>query len=314
MTIAGALMLGAVLAALTAPLWLRRLTGSVGDPNTAITCWLVSIVAVLTTFAVGARLLLTPGDQPTGVVADLAHTCWSAIRHGRLPQLDEAVGATGLAVLLVVSVRFATAAGRSIRSQRRVHRKHLNLMTVMGHVHVASATVLWINDQRPYAYTVDGSPGLVVASTAVRQLPRRQIAAVVRHEREHLRGRHHLLVVLTEAMAAALPFVPLFRHAPTAIRLHIEFAADAAAVRSYGSATVRAALLALTGGHEPNHTLGMATTDITLRLRRSDATPRPAGLRLAASRAAATVTPAVIPAVLGLGMLATALALSCPGT
>ena len=314
MTVAGALMLGAALAAWTVPLLLRRLTRSVRDPTAAITWWLVSIVAVLATFAVGARLLLTPGDQPTGAVADLAHTCWAVLRHGRLPELDEAVGAAGLAVLLLLLIRFTLAITRRLRSQRRVHRAHINLIAVMGHAGLASPSVLWVDDQRMYAYSVDGRPGLVVASTGVRQLPRQQIEAVFCHERAHLRGRHHLLVVLAEALAAALPWVPLFRHAPAAMRLHAEFAADAAAARRHGSATVRAALLALTGGNEPDHALGMAATDIALRLNRIDAPTQRGRLHRTAGRAAAALTPALTPAVLGLGALAAALALTCPGS
>jgi beta-lactamase regulating signal transducer with metallopeptidase domain len=306
-------MLGAAAAAWSLPPILRRLTRSTHDPATAITAWLVSIVGVLATFAIGARLLLTPGDHPTGTVADLAHSCWAAVRHGRLPQLDEAVGAAGFVVLLIVGVRFTTAAARSLRSQRRVHRAHMNLLAIMGRAAARSAAVLWVDDPTPYAYSVDGRPSVVVASTALRRLPRRQAAAVFCHERAHLRGRHHLLVRFTESLAAALPFVPLFQQAPRAMRLHLEFAADAAAVRRYGAATVRAALVAVAGGHEPGHALGVAGADITLRLRRIEAPLTSGALRLAAGRGAAAVTPAFAPALLGLGALATALALSCPG-
>lgn len=318
MTVAGALMLGAALAAWTAPAVLRRLNRSVRDPKAAMIWWLVSIVGVLATFAIGARLLVTPADQQTGTVAHLAHTCWAALRHGRLPQLDEAVGVTtgvvGLAVLFVVFIRFAFATARTMRSQRRVHHAHLNVLAIIGKTKVTSTAVLWVEGEHPFAYSVDGRPGVVVASTELRRLPRQQIAAVLCHERAHLRGRHHLLVVLTEALATALPFVPLFRHAPAAMRLHVEFAADAAAVRRYGSATVRAALLALTSGQEPDHALGMAANDITLRLNRIDTPPRSGGLRLTVSRGTAALTPALTPALLGIGALAAALTLSCPGS
>lgn len=69
---------------------------------------------------------------------------------------------------------------------------------------------------------VGGSGALLVAGAAG------AFAAVVDHERSHLRGRHHWLVGFAHAVAAALPFVPL--------------SADAAAGRRRGPATVRAAL------------------------------------------------------------------------
>ena len=319
MTVAGALMLGATVAACAVPMLLHRLTRSMRDSTAAIIWWLVSIVGVLATFALGARLLLMPGDQPSGTIVDLAHGCWTAVRHGRLPQLDEAVGAAGSALLVVLCIRFAAGAGRSVRAQRRIHRAHVNMLAILGRVESGPTPVLWLDSQQPFAYSVDGRPGLVVASAALRRLPRRQVAAVLCHERAHLRGRHHRIVIIAEAMAAALPVVPLFRQAPAALRLQIEFAADAAAVRRYGPDTVRAALLALTAGQDPDQTpgmaLGMAAADITQRLHRIDGPHNPAGnFRLAASRCAAAVTPALAPALLGLATLAAALTLSCPGT
>ncbi|MGW4592714.1 hypothetical protein ACWEKJ_35815 [Amycolatopsis thermoflava] len=54
------------------------------------------------------------------------------------------------------------------------------------------------------------------------------------HERAHLAGRHHQLVALADALRTALPFLPLFRDAPGALRELVELAADVAATRRCG--------------------------------------------------------------------------------
>jgi beta-lactamase regulating signal transducer with metallopeptidase domain len=70
--------------------------------------------------------------------------------------------------------------------------------------------------------------------------------SVLAHERAHLTGRHHLLVAVAQALRATLPFVPLFRRAPSAVRDLVELAADLAAVHACGPAAVRNALLTVT--------------------------------------------------------------------
>lgn len=310
MILAAGLILGAAMLAWFAPAGLRRITTAGGDPATAITCWIASIAAVLGTFAAGVGLLLVPGDHP----ADAVIGCWTALRHGRLPGLDETLGAAGLAVLLIVASRFALTLARRLRSGRQAHRAHLDFLRILGGRDPEPPRTLWLDHAAPLAYSIAGRPGLVVASTGLHRLPADQVAAVLCHERAHLRGRHHLLTTLTQALANALPGVPLSRHAPAAIGLLVELAADTAAVRSWGPHTVRAALLALDGAGPPEHTLAMAREAVPLRLARLAAQPVPPAstARRALTRAAAGLTLAALPTLLGLGTVMLAAAASCP--
>lgn len=223
MIVAAGFFLGATLLAWSAPALLRRITKADSDPVTVIWYWLVSIAAVLATYGLGVILLLLPGDGP----ADLAVGCWTALRHGQAPELDESVGATGLVVLLLVTGRFVHAAIRRLRSRRRIYRAHLNYLRVVGPAGTVPPRTLWLDHTEPLAYSLAGRPGLIVASTGLNRLPTEQVTAVISHERAHLRGRHHLLTVITDALAKALPFVPLFRQAPAAIGLLVELCADA---------------------------------------------------------------------------------------
>ncbi|UKD58748.1 M48 family metalloprotease [Amycolatopsis sp. FU40] len=75
-----------------------------------------------------------------------------------------------------------------------------------------------------------------------KDLSETELAAVVDHERSHLRGRHHRLAGFAHAVSAALSFVPLARRSPEFAAAAVELSADAAAGRRHGAATVSAAL------------------------------------------------------------------------
>ena len=97
------------------------------------------------------------------------------------------------------------------------------------------------------------------------------------------------------------------------MRLFVEPAADAAAASACGRAAVGAALLAIDGEPHPRQALAMASRDVPLRLRCLAQAERANGrLRRAATRAAAVVTPAVTPTMVGLSTFLVALAFACP--
>lgn len=313
MTLGAALIIGAALAAFAGPSVLRPFAQRARDPLAVMICWMGSIIAVPVTFATGVGLLLLPGGGPAGLFGALLHHCWSVIRHGRAPGVDELLGAFGVAVMIVIAGRFLQIAVARARAGRRVHRAHLGLAAVTTPAADVSATVLWLDHARPVAYSVAGRPGLVVASSGLRQLPPAQVAAVLAHERAHLHGRHHQLVALTQALATAAPVVPLFRHAPDAMRLLVELCADAAAARLHGRPAVRAALLALQGPAASEHALAMADGDLAPRLSRLHPYRPAAGVaRRTFTRTAAAVAAPALPAIFGLGVTLLVVAVTCP--
>ena len=313
MTLAAALILGATLGAYVGPRILGRLVERARDPLTMIICWIGSIIAVPVTFMVGVGMLLLPGGGPGGLFSGLVHHCWTMLRHGRAPEVDELLGAFGVAAIVILVIRFLEVAAQDARARRRVHRAHLGLRAVTDPDATTSTAVLWLDHARPVAYSVGGHPGLVVASSGLRQLPAPQVAAVLTHERAHLRGRHHLLVALAQALASAAPMVPLFRHAPTAMRLLVEVAADAAAARLHGRPAVRAALLNLQGPAGPGQVLAMADGELGPRLTwLQPCGPAGGVVGRTGVRAAATLAIPVLPAIAGLGTMLLVVAVSCP--
>jgi hypothetical protein len=99
---------------------------------------------------------------------------------------------------------------RFAQHQRALHRRHLDLLRILAHDSNERYPTLWLDLPDPVAYSVAGHPSLVVASNGLRaRLSGEAVAAVLAHEKAHLRGRHHLLVGLAEAVARALPWLPL---------------------------------------------------------------------------------------------------------
>jgi Zn-dependent protease with chaperone function len=102
----------------------------------------------------------------------------------------------------------------------------------------------------PVAFCIPGArPLLVLSSGMVAELDAGQLAAVVAHERAHLRERHHLLLLPFVAWQAALPVLPAAARAQAAVRELVEMRADDAAL---------AALPAGVAGRDPRRTLARA--------------------------------------------------------
>jgi len=279
-SVALALVVGPLVLAWLAPVGLQAALHRIRDPLAVLLGWLVTTMAAVLTFAVGVVLLLLPAGGRAAGLGQLAHRCWLAVRHAQRPAVDEALGAVGAVAIVVLLARFALLALRHWRAQRRTRQAHQDLLTLLGGTTgPGRKPVLDLPYAAPMAYSVGGRSGLVVVSAGVRRLPPAQLAAVLQHEHAHLRGRHHLIVSVVDAFAAALPWVPLTRQAPAAVRLLVELCADAAAVRACGPAAVRAALTTLAAPSHPApamprpaHTLPMLGSDVALRLHRLAAT------------------------------------------
>ncbi|MGH3981409.1 MAG: M56 family metallopeptidase [Pseudonocardiaceae bacterium] len=185
--------------------------------------------------------------------------------HGSVPRIDAVAGL--LSVVLAAVVRSSAAFLRHTLQRRQLHRKHLDLLRILTGGGATPGSTLWLDVPQPMAYSVAGRPALIVATEGLRRcLPTEAVAAVLAHERAHLRGRHHVMVTIAEALAVALPWLPLMRHSPYLVRALVEVSADAVAAHSHSAGAVRTALLGMSAGPAPAHALGMAPNCIALRL------------------------------------------------
>lgn len=313
MTVAVALLLGAVVAGWLVPRVLRRADLRYRDPAPLIGAWLLSMAGVLLSGATGVVLLLLPDHGTVGSLAAALHSCWTALQHGTSPRLEEWGGVLSAALLLGGAVRLLIVAAGEVVRVRRARRRHLEIVRVAGRPEGARPVTLWLAHDRPLAFSLAGRPGVVVATEGLtRHLTADGAAAVLAHERAHLRGRHHLLVSLAEILRQTVPFAPLFRQAPAVIRGLVELAADEAAARRHGSAAVHAALLGVSGHSVPDGALGMGHDVVALRLARLKHRTPTGSTRRAVSCGVAGIAATVVPFATGASLLLAAAIATCP--
>ena len=214
----------AVLAALLAwpvPALLGRARWPGRDPLVALVCWqAIGLAGGLS--IIGA--LLVHGLAPWG--HSLPEAWWSWVRGepaGDPVRGDHWVTMTLAAVLALELVGvLALSWFRTARARRR-HRELLELVVAPG---VEPDTRL-LEHPAPVAFCIPGArPLLVLSSGMVAELDEAELAAVVAHERAHLREHHHLYLLPFVAWEAALPVLPAAGRAHAAVRELVEMRAD----------------------------------------------------------------------------------------
>jgi Zn-dependent protease with chaperone function len=307
MTVALALFLGSALVGWLAPRRLVRLA----DPVVALVAWLTSVVAVVATVAGAVFVLILP-DHGFGVV-EAVHHCWHSLQHGTAPAVEAAGGLTGAALLTALLVRVAIVGRRTARRRAQEGRRHLDVLRIAARREAGPHPTLWLEHDRPLAFSLAGRPGVVVATDGLhRHLTPAQVEAVLTHERAHLKGHHHLLVTVGDVVAATLPFLPLFKRAAIAVRELVEMAADTAAVRAHGVENVRAALLRVAGHGAPGAALAMSRDAVEARLARLQRHGAPSTVRRLLSCGLAGAAAMVLPAAAAAGALTALMLLACP--
>jgi Zn-dependent protease with chaperone function len=222
--------------------------------------WLVSLAMLGLTLA--QRLLehlAWPQDQPPIAAREM---------------ITAAVG-LGLAAAVIARASYVTA--RELAWARRQRRSHLLALAFAGEpADGLDATV--IDHDIPAVYSLPASDArqtVIVSTGALQLLGEEELAAVVAHERGHLRHRDHLVTAIAGALHLAFPRVPLLRHARYEIEILAEMAADDYARRDHSTDALAAALLALATARTPRHALGAAEHSVTDRLRRMLSSTRP---------------------------------------
>jgi beta-lactamase regulating signal transducer with metallopeptidase domain len=153
---------------------------------------------------------------------------------------------------------------------RRRTRAHAEAARITGATLPGAGAAVVLDAPQLVAYCVPGRPATIVLSSgAVAVLDSAQLAAVLAHERAHLAGHHHLLIMLTRGLAASFPGVPLFTRGSQEVAGLAEMCADDAAVRHSGRPALIAALLALgTGMTVPAAALAATAGAILTRVQR----------------------------------------------
>ncbi|MCV7125402.1 M48 family metalloprotease, partial [Mycobacterium lacus] len=243
------------------PALLARATWPLRAPRAAMVLWqAIAVAAVLSTFSAGiaiASRLLMPGPdgRPTasvlGSIDRLGWPLWAA--YVAVFALTVLVGAR-----LVVSVLRGAIATRRRRAH---HRMVVDLVGDRFSAHDAARArscartrALRVLDvPQPLAYCLPGVRSRVVVSEGtLTALTDAEVAAILTHERAHLRARHDLVLEAFTAVHAAFPRLVRSASALGAVQLLVELLADDAAVRATGRTPLARALVACAAGRAPS--------------------------------------------------------------
>lgn len=267
----------AALLSLAAPGVLHRTTPSMA-PRTAVAAWLICLCSVLVLAGTAVTAAVWPGHAPGVGVAEAAMLCLTRVVHSVPGWLADPLTAVVLAVVITLGVRVATSARRHARAGARVRAYHRDVVSVVARRGSEAVPVMWLDHPTPMAYSVDGRPGMVVATEGLAsKLNDGERQAVLAHEYAHLRGGHHRMIRGCEVLATALPWIPLFASAPKAVAALAEFAADDSAAAATSPATIRSALctVAASASREPSARLSLGGQVLQQRLHRLETSNRP---------------------------------------
>ncbi len=247
-TTAAFLAVLAVLLAWPVPVLLARGRWPRRDPLVALVCWqAIGLAGGLS--MIGA--LLVHGLAPWGHSLPEAVSSVVIARPAADPVRGDHWAALTLAAVLAAELLGVLALSwvRTARTRRR-HRDLLELV-VRPSAELPDARML--DHPAPVAFCIPGArPLLVLSSGMVAELDDGQLAAVVAHERAHLREHHHLLLLPFVAWEAALALLPAATRAHAAVRELVEMRADDVAVLSLSGTvprrTLARAIVAAAGG------------------------------------------------------------------
>nr|BFE80585.1 hypothetical protein GCM10020093_031860 [Planobispora longispora] len=203
MIVATVLVLYAIAAVGRLPRLLGRGTWAERAPRLAISIWLAACVSAVASVALAAFAAAIPASVVGHGLAAFFEACAALLSDGDLALSPGARAALLGAVLVVARVTHCGAA--VLVRARRERRRHADLLAVLGRHDGGLGAVVLEHDEAA-AYCLPGRQGKTVITTAaLESLAPEQVAAVLAHERAHLRGRHHLVLAAVEAFSVAFP-------------------------------------------------------------------------------------------------------------
>ena len=256
------------------PALLARATWPLRAPRAAMVLWqAVALAAVFSAFSAGiaiATRVLMPGPdgRPTASIVRAA---------GRLGWPLWAAYIAVFALTVLIGVRLTVALMRVAIANRRRRAHHRMVVDLVGVGHDAALAQQRANTRdlrvldvpEPLAYCLPGVRSRVVVSEGtLKTLTDAEVAAILSHERAHLRARHDLVLEAFTAAHAAFPRLVRSANALRAVQLLVELLADDAAVRATGRTPLARALVACASGRAPSGALAANGASAVLRVRR----------------------------------------------
>lgn len=270
------------------PEMLARASWPMRAPRAAVVLWQsIAVAAVLSAFSAGIAIavrLFVPvldGRPVTDEVRALGFSLWLAY-------------VAVFAITLLIGARLVIAVLQVAIATRRRRAHHRMLVDLLGSTGTGHLRILDVSE--PLAYCLPGVRSRVVVSKgALNTLSDKEITAILRHERAHLRARHDLVLEMFTAVHAAFPRFVRSARALDAVRLLVEMLADDAAVRAAGPTPLARALVACAAGPTPSGALAVGGPSTVVRVRRLSGRGNSLAVTTAAYLAAAAIL--VVPTI-----------------
>ncbi|MGW6204425.1 M56 family metallopeptidase [Streptomyces sp. NPDC055089] len=160
------------------------------------------ILAGCSTLCLGLLVVVGTAQLPGNPLPD----GWSDEEVREAVPHDRIAGKAAMVALAAVALVCASALWGHYRFRARAHRTLAPLST--------RGEVVLLPDDVPYAYALPGSPGRIMVSSAMLTcLTTKEQQALLAHERAHLAGRHHRLLLAARLAGCANPLLRPLRAA-----------------------------------------------------------------------------------------------------
>ena len=173
------------------------------------------------------------------------------------------LGASAALLVLLCWVLIAST-GAVLRDRRR----HRALLSLLAHGDPKVPGALVVDHPAAAAYCVPGLRSrIVISAGALDLLDQAELAAVLAHERAHLRERHDLVLLPFTALARAFPWSVLVQRSYASVALLVEMLADDHAARQRPARELVTALIrvgAAGPAGTPSGTLAIADEDAAM--------------------------------------------------
>lgn len=277
---------------------LRRVRLFDALPRLGVLTWQALSFTALASVVLAGLTLVVPASSLGGDLASLLRACVFTLQAAYAAPTELPDVTAGAVLAAGASLWPAGWILSHLHVARRERRATLDALALVSRDDAALGVTV-VDTDVAAAYCLPGRHGRIVLTTAtVGGLDRDELAAVIAHERAHLRERHHIAVAVADGLARAFPRVPLFAAAAVEIARLVEMRADDAAARDTDQISVAAALVALAGMRAPRAALAAADTAGATRVMRLLEPAGPIGISRRVAVVAALTLLLLAPALL----------------
>lgn len=228
-----------------APALMRVPRAAVGLLLGAAALWLMALAALSLMLA---WLITGPAILPASITGVCQRCLSAATPFPSTGVIDTIIPAALLLFLPTAALLALIGLGvvRGLRRRLMSRAVARNVTDRSQHAIINGYRVLLTRDPRPTAYSLPQRyGGIVISDALVAAMLPDELAAVLAHEREHVRGHHHLALAILDVVVAPLRWIPLMSAIVGAVPHYLEIAADDAARRCTGTPALASALLKL---------------------------------------------------------------------